>query len=385
MLIYGQVFRPVSKQLNVGKRRKNMNGNLCRTVFAAIFLLTATTGFAAAKSAHPTIEQHLGRLLYFDKDLSNPVGQACASCHLPKAGYADPDQELPVSEGAVTGRFGGRNAPSAAYAAFSPVFGPDQTGGQYIGGQFWDGRAPTLEEQAKGPFLNPVEMNNTKEGVVQAVRNSHYSWLFKLVYGPGSLDNTDTAYGLIAQAIASFERTAQVNHFSSKYDYYLKGKAALTEQENRGLQLFNGKGNCAACHPGTPADAKTPPLFTDFTYDNLGVPRNMEYPYYLMDPSPYPDPGLGKIVNDPAQNGKFKVMTLRNIALTAPYSHNGYFKTLKDIVHFYNTRDIPGMWPAPDVPETVNKTELGNLGLTDQEEDDIVAFLLTLTDGYACR
>jgi cytochrome c peroxidase len=362
-----------------------MNNNLCSTVFATIFMLVATTGFAAFKSTHPTPEQHLGRLLYFDKDLSNPVGQACASCHLPKAGYADPDQELPVSEGAVTGRFGGRNAPSAAYAAFSPIFGRDPATGQYIGGQFWDGRAPTLEEQAKGPFLNPVEMNNTREGVVQAVRNSQYARLFKLVYGPGSLDNTDTAYDLIAQAIASFERTDQVNRFSSKYDYFLKGKVALSKQEKRGLQLFNGKGNCFACHPGTSADGKTPPLFTDFTYDNLGVPKNMEYPYYLMDPSPYPDPGLGKTVNDPAQNGKFKVMTLRNIALTAPYSHNGYFKTLKEIIHFYNTRDIPGMWPAPDVPETVNRTELGNLGLTGQEEDDIAAFLLTLTDGYGCR
>ncbi len=99
----------------------------------------------------------------------------------------------------------------------------------------------------------------------------------------------------------------------------------------------------------------------------------------------YPDLGLGKIVNNPAQNGKFKVMTLRNIALTAPYSHNGYFNTLKNIVHFYNTRDIPGMWPPPDLAENINSTELGNLGLTPEEEDDIVAFLNTLTDGYFCK
>jgi len=111
----------------------------------------------------------------------------------------------------------------------------------------------------------------------------------------------------------------------------------------------------------------------------------MEYPYYLMNPSPYPDKGLGAIVNDSAQNGKFKVMSLRNIALTAPYSHNGYFKTLGEIVHFYNTRDIPGMWPPADVSENMNTTELGNLGLTLQEEENIVAFLLTLTDGYTCK
>lgn len=348
-----------------------MSKNLCGTAFSAILLMIAATAIAA----QPTPEQHLGRLLYFDRDLSNPVGQACASCHLPKTGYADPDQELPVSEGAVTGRFGNRNAPSSAYSAYSPVFGMDPASGNFRGGQFWDGRAPTLEEQAKGPFLNPVEMNNTREGVVQAVRNASYAWFFKLVYGPESLDDSDSAFDLIAEAIASFERSTQVNRFTSKFDYYLKGKVALTEQELRGLQLFNGRGNCSACHTSSSAAGKTPPLFTDFTYDNLGVPQNVEYPFYLMDTTPYPDLGLGVTVNDASQNGKFKVMTLRNIALTAPYSHNGYFKSLKDVVHFYNTRDISGPWPEPDVPETVNRAELGNLGLTGQEEDDIVAFI----------
>jgi cytochrome c peroxidase len=371
----------------MGKRRKMMRIGvfLLKTSSAVILLLLAATGIAVAVNAAPTKEEHLGRLLYFDKSLSNPVGQACASCHLPRSGYADPDQELPVSEGAVPGRFGGRNSPSAAYAAFSPVFAKAPDTAQYVGGQFWDGRAATLEDQAKGPFLNPVEMNNTKEGVVQAVRTALYARLFKQVYGYNSLDNVDSAYDLIAKAIASFERTAQVNRFSSKYDYYLKGKTTLTAREMRGLELFNGKGNCSACHPSVSADGTTPPLFTDFSYDNLGVPQNMEYPYYLMNPSPYPDKGLGAIVNDTAQNGKFKVMTLRNIALTAPYSHNGYFKTLNEIVHFYNTRDIPGMWPPADVSENMNTKELGNLGLSSQEEEDLVAFLRTLTDGYACR
>ncbi len=352
---------------------------------AVAIALVATVAIAVAKDVAPTQEQHLGRLLYFDKSLSNPVGQACASCHLPRAGYADPDQELPVSEGALPGRFGGRNSPSAAYAAFSPVFAKAPDTGQYLGGQFWDGRAATLEDQAKGPFLNPVEMNNTKEGVVQAVRTAPYARLFKEVFGFNSLDNVDSAYDLIAKAISSFERSAQVNRFSSKYDYYLKGNVTLTAQELRGLTVFNGKGNCSACHPSVSTNSKTPPLFTDFSYDNLGVPKNMEYPYYLMNPSPYPDTGLGKTVNDSTQNGKFKVMSLRNIALTAPYSHNGYFKTLSEVIHFYNTRDIPGMWPPADVGENVNMTELGNLGLSAQEEKDIEAFLLTLTDGYACK
>jgi cytochrome c peroxidase len=351
-----------------------------KLISVAAFLTVFMVGISIAQAAPPILEQQLGKHLYFDVHLSNPVGQACASCHLPKAGFADPDQELPVSEGAIPGRFGGRNSPSAAYAAFSPLFGLDPKTGLYVGGQFWDGRAANLVEQAKGPFLNPVEMNNTKEGVINAVRNSHYAWLFKVVYGFNSLDNVDTAYDLVAKAIASFEQTVHFNRFTSKYDFYLKGLVKLTAKEKRGLNLFNGKGNCAACHPSTSADGRTPPLFTDFTYDNLGVPPNMEFPLFSMEPSPYPDLGLGKTVNDPNQNGKFKVMSLRNIAMTAPYSHNGYFKTLKEIVHFYNTRDIPGLWPAPDVPETVNHTELGNLGLTSQEEDDIVAFMMTLSD-----
>jgi len=339
---------------------------------------------ASANGIAPLLEQQLGRLLYFDKSLSNPVGQACASCHLPTTGFADPDQDLPVSEGVIPGRFGTRNAPSVTYAAYSPTFYLDKDSGNYTGGQFWDGRAATLEDQAKAPFLNPVEMNNTKEGVVKAVRNGPYAALFKLVYGFNSLKDVESAYNLVAKAIAAFESIRLVSPFTSKYDYYLKGMAKLTPSEKRGLALFNGKGNCFACHPSTSADKKTPPLFTDFTYDNLGVPPNPDYPYYSMKPSPYPDLGLGKIVNDPEQNGKFKVMTLRNIAKTAPYSHNGYFKTLKEIVHFYNTRDTE-VWPAPDVPETVNRTELGHLGLTDREEDDIVAFLETLTDGYLIK
>ncbi|HMK50126.1 MAG TPA: cytochrome c peroxidase [Dissulfurispiraceae bacterium] len=346
-------------------------------VLISLFLVLTLSALAEAMTA----EQLLGKMLYFDENLSNPAGQSCASCHTPKAGFADPDKTLPVSEGAVPGRFGTRNAPSAAYAAFSPSFYFD--GQMWIGGQFWDGRAATLADQAKGPFLNPVEMNNTKDGVIAAVRTSHYSLLFKRVYGIHSLQNVETAYDNVARAIAAFEGTKQVNRFSSRYDYYLKGKVMLTQQELNGLALFNdpAKGNCSACHPSTSVGT-TPPLFTDFSYDNLGVPKNAEIEELVGTAVPI-DYGLGAIVGDTAENGKFKVATLRNIARTGPYGHNGYFKTLKDIVHFYNTRDVEA-WPAPEVPETVNKTELGNLGLTSGEEDAIVAFLMTLSDGYFC-
>lgn len=342
--------------------------------------VTGTT--ATVGAAMFTAEEHLGRMLYFDKSLSNPAGQSCADCHLPRAGFADPDQNLPVSEGVIPGRFGGRNSPSSAYAAFSPYFGVDPATGQYTGGQFWDGRATTLKEQAKGPFLNPVEMNNTMEGVVAAVTRSHYADLFRYVYGSTSLDNIEAAYDQIAQAIAAFEGSRQVNRFSSKFDASLKKRVKLSAQEQRGLNLFNGQGKCFLCHPSTSRDGGvTPPLFTDYTYDNLGIPKNTEYPFnILMLP---PDLGLGGFLADPGQDGKFKVPTLRNIALTAPYGHNGYFKTLKEIVHYYNTRDIPGLWPSPEVADNLNTTEIGNLGLTPQQEDDIVAFLMALTDGYS--
>ncbi|HWR89972.1 MAG TPA: cytochrome c peroxidase [Dissulfurispiraceae bacterium] len=350
-------------------------------VLAAVAALMLT---AAVDSEALTSKELLGRLLYFDDNLSNPAGQSCASCHLPKAGWADPDKSLPVSEGVVPGLFGGRNAPTAAYAAFSPDFYLDPVEGLWVGGQFWDGRAKDLVEQAKGPFLNPVEMNNTKDGVVNAVRASHYAWLFRQVYGRNALKDVATAYDFIADAIAAFEKTDQLNRFTSKFDYYVKGKVKFSAQEKMGLNLFNdpAKGNCAACHPSTSADGVTPALFTDFTYDNLGIPHNAEIDALVGAPVPV-DLGLGVTVGDSAENGKFKVSTLRNVARTAPYGHNGYFKTLKEIVHFYNTRDVAA-WPPAEYPDTVNNTELGNLGLTPAEEDAIVAFLMTLTDGYFC-
>lgn len=320
-----------------------------------------------------TSEEHLGRMLYFDKNLSSPPGQACAACHLPQAGFADPDQELPVSEGVIAGRFGGRNSPTSGYASFSPTFTMDANTGEYVGGQFWDGRAATLKEQAKGPFLNPVEMNNTEEGVVEAVRNSHYADMFRTVYGADSLNDVTTAYDLIAQAIAAFESSKQLNRFSSKYDAYLKKQVQLMESEANGLQLFNN--NCSGCHTSTSAGGAAP-VFSAFTYENIGVPSNPEVIALADLPADYVDLGLGAFVDDPAQNGKFKVPTLRNIALTAPYTHNGYFKTLKDVVHFHNTR-VDAL--APEYPKTVTNAT-GDMGLLETDEDDIVAFLLTLTD-----
>jgi cytochrome c peroxidase len=361
-------------------------------------LLAATALAVACLLAVPVFAQdltpmeELGRRLYFDENLSTPPGMSCATCHDPGEGFADPDTDVPVSQGIVPTRFGNRNSPSAAYAAFSPVFHYDEEEGLYVGGQFWDGRAADLTEQAKGPFLNPLEMKNpNKKVVVNRVYKSDYAQLFFDVWGPDAFDDIETAYDRIAESIAAFETTDELNQFSSKYDYYLRGEVELTAQEAFGLQVYDDPalGNCAACHPSEPGPSGEPPVFTDFTYDNLGVPRNPENPFYYIsdefnpDGEDFIDYGLGGVLGLPEEMGKVKVPTLRNIAVTPPYMHNGAFATLHEVVDFYNTRDVPGAdWPPPEVPENVNTDELGDLGLTPTEVDAIVAFLETLTDGY---
>ncbi len=355
---------------------------------------------AAGASAQGTLSQQerLGKKLLFDTNLSDPAGQACAACHGPQVGYTGPDANInaagAVYEGAVTGRFGNRKPPAAAYAGDSPVLHWDGT--QWVGGMFWDGRATgatlgdPLAEQAQGPFLNPLEQNNASaQVVIDKVLASSYQNLFLQV-----CTDATKYYECIARSIAAYERSTEVSQFTSKYDYWLKGQAKFTGEEQKGLELFNGKAKCANCHVA--------PNFTDFTYDNLGVPRNPLNPFYTelyWNPlgSDWVDTGLGGFLKSAgypadiynAEWGKQKAPTLRNVDLrparnfVKAYSHNGYFKSLEEIVHFYNTRDVPGAgWPAPEVAANVNKTEMGNLGLNHGEELAIVAFLRTLSDGY---
>lgn len=342
-------------------------------------------------------KESLGKSLFFETRLSNPDGQSCASCHAASAGFTDPFHVLPVSRGVLPLRFGSRSAPTAAYSKFSPPLFFDKVDGTYVGGLFWDGRADTLEQQAQGPFLNPLEMHNAnREQVIGDIARSPLAAAFKKVYGQQSLDpaNTNQAYLQLADAIATYERSQEVSPFTSKFDYYLKGQVKLTNREARGLALFNGKANCFACHPSTVQGNEPGPLFTDFTYDNIGIPKNWLNPYLYMSKDLNPDGigfidyGLQKTVAsfDPDasdQAGRFKVPTLRNLELSSPYGHNGYFFTIKQIVHFYNTRDVPvALWPQSEVPQTVNHDELGDLGLTNEEEDDLILFLRTLTDGF---
>ncbi|MES0328193.1 MAG: cytochrome c peroxidase [Gammaproteobacteria bacterium] len=327
--------------------------------------------------------QALGEKLYFDENLSSPVGQSCASCHLPEAGFADPDSHFPVSEGVISGRFGNRNTPTASYAAAIPELQFDILRNRFLGGQFLDGRANTLEEQAQGPFLNPLEMNNTKQGVIEAVRLSNYASDFEIVFGQDSLDDVDSAYEEIAQAIAEFERTELFSPFSAKLDAVQARTAVFTQAEQRGLNLFTGKADCGRCHGLT----NTQSVLTDFSYHNLGVQANINNPFYSLDSSlnsdgnAFVDLGLGAVLNDARENGKFRVPTLRNVAITAPYMHNGVFDSLQQVIDFYNSRDTNPDQPPAEVD--VNKDRgIGDLRLTQGEIDDLIAFLNTFTDGY---
>ncbi len=349
-----------------------------------------------------TPQEELGKALFFDENLSAGANQSCATCHDPAVGWTGPDSMInahgSVYPGSYPDRFGDRKPPTAAYGGDSPVLYFDEAEGLWIGGMFWDGRATgwilgdPLAEQAQGPFLNPVEQALlTKADVVQRAQNSKiYGALFAQLC-PGS--DVDQLYDCIGYAISAYEKSSEVNPFTSKFDYWLKGEAKLTGQELRGLELFEGKAMCSACHISEPGPNGEPPLFTDFSYDNLGIPKNPENPVYAHTPD-FVDPGLGGFLRDKvpgadweAELGKHKVPTLRNVDLrpskkfVKAYGHNGYFKSLDEITHFYNTRDVE-MWPDPEVPETVNTDELGNLGLTKGEENAIVAFMKTLSDGY---
>lgn len=328
----------------------------------------------------------LGRQLFHDTSLSEPAGQSCATCHTLEKGFADVESRS-VSEGAVKGLYSQRNAMTVSYSMYIPNLYYDEKDETYVGGLFWDGRVHSLQDQAALPFLNPVEMgNHNKKMVVDKVKKTSYYPLLIRLYG--DTENVDSIYSYVTDALAVYQSSDEVNPFSSKYDAYLEGNYSLTSQEKLGLELFENKGLCASCHILEPDSRAERILFTDHTYDNLGIPKNPNNPHYRV-PSAYfllssdsVDLGLGIIVGNADENGKFRVPTLRNVELTAPYGHNGYFKTLEEIVHFYNTRDISDEFPSAEYPATVNKEELGNLKLTQEEETAIVAFMKTLTDGY---
>jgi cytochrome c peroxidase len=272
----------------------------------------------------------LGKQLYFDTRLSKDNTISCATCHDPALGWSD---KGPTSKG-IAGQMGGRRSPPVSNSAYNPL-------------QFWDGRSPSLEDQAKGPIQNPIEMGNTHQAMIRTVADiPGYVEEFRRVFGQGPITVQQ-----VADAIAAFERTVVTT--DSKFDRYARGDhAALTKLEKQGLEVFNGKGHCSACHWGA--------NFSDGRFHNLGVPA--------ADPK-NPDQGRYAVTKNPADMGAFKTPTMRDASLRAPYLHDGSEKTLESVIDFYNRgagKDAnldPLMVP---------------LGLTRLEKKALVAFIKAL-------
>lgn len=349
----------------------------------------------SALMAEDMKKEDLGRILFFDVNLSKNRTQSCATCHNPNAGFVD-DRDNGVKKMASLGddgkSLGDRQAPTASYAKFSPTFHFDEKTKKYVGGQFWDGREATLEGQAGGPPLNPVEMGmSDKKAVVDRLKeNSLYVDSFKKIFGADIFKNDDKAYEAMTIAIASFERTDEFSPFDSKYDRYLKGEYDLTPLEDLGKSIFfsNNNNSCANCHvlKGEDKEGET---FTNYQYHNIGTPTNNEL--RAKNGVKAIDEGLlaNSNVSDVAQKGKHKVPTLRNVAVTGPYMHNGVFKDLKTVVEFYdkyNNKDrnidpeTNKPWDEPEVKDNISLQELKANKLTDRKVEALVAFMKLLTD-----
>ena len=377
----------------------------------------------------------LGARLFADEGLSLNGNQSCQTCHEPSEGFAAPLSGVSargsVVEGSEPDQFGDRKPPSAAFATLAPVFAAG--GNNASGGNFWDGRATgeilgnPASDQAMGPFLNPKEQALPDQACViwllaqepTYVSAFHSIWQVDLgaiafpdgvssicttfTTSPGALVPLSTAdrttveeqYRNVARSIAAFENT--FNTFDSPFD-----RGQLTAQEAEGEKLFSSKGKCQQCHD----DKGSTPLFTDFEFHNLGVPVNPDNPVHNLTSRTF-DPGLGGFTGDPAHLGKFKTPTVRNVAMgqNRTFMHNGALVDLRQVVQFYNTRDVlpvctddavlndpaqwgpdgAGCWPPPEYPENLDTRNMGNLGLTDAEVDAIVAFMAALNGSGGAR
>jgi cytochrome c peroxidase len=410
----------------------------------------------------------LGQALVFDKTLSAGKNEACAFCHTPAAGFQDGVTAFTPAAGIFPGtysyRAGFRIPPSLAYSEFAPLLqfhpGTKNTPAEFTGGLFWDDRAAGLvtgdpgSDQAAFPLVNPLEMAFPDPAcVVRRIAIGRYAREFVAAWGditvswpsdtdkicaqpnngganqtPLKLSKSDrvtvaAVIGFVGQNIEEYAQSTLASPFTSKYDAVQAGKAQFTPAEKAGYKLFTGAAHCSLCHGfSLPEGVHTPPLFTDFSARNTGIPHNTEVPYltenrpdkngYVANPSgpSFIDEGVGAFLASPLDTnptfqaqaanfiGTFQAPTLRNVAaLPAPgatrtFMHNGFFSSLLLIVHFYNTRDVlprcignTGVgvtcWPAPEV--AANETTLiGNLGLSANDEANVVAFLGTLTDGY---
>ena len=438
--------------------------------------------------------EQLGKDIFYDDTLSSPAGYSCATCHVPQTGFTGPNSSLNLVAGplpgVIPGRFGRRNPQPIPYAAFSPrgPFLSGLEGGTYVGGTFWDGRTPDNATQARMPFLDQNEMANTPSGpypphaggfsplLAQKIAGRPYAPLFETVFGRDVFKNStdEQIYDLTTAAIAIYEASAEINQFSSKWDASTNGTPPMhiytfTPSEENGRVLFFGKALCSECHSSAKLDVVMQAThgkdtFTMYCYANIGVPKNPANPFYVntnSDSNPqgcnqlgaqFVDYGLGANPNPapdgtrfmdvkpgdvPQFNGMFKATSLRNTDqrpspnFVRSYMHNGVFKSLEEVMHFYNKRNVATnslgqekafdwsagapagytpIFPPPesmDFPANVQNItgitpaeftaqhprpgdegtiaangQVGNLQLTPQEETDLVNFLKTLTDGY---
>ncbi len=380
-----------------------------------IFYASAAVAAVSVVQAPPfaTLAQ-LGRLMFFDPSLSASGKLACGTCHDPKYAYGPPPGKALAVGGKDMAQSGTRAVPSLRYLNGAPPFqeqhhfvdgdvGP-------IGGLTWDGRAANLRDQAAIPLLAANEMANASPAdIVRKLRKTPYATRFRAAFGEDIFDRPQRAYEAALAALEAFQQVPEEFYpYTSRYDAFLRGEVELTEAEERGARLFKdpAKGNCASCHLGV-SRRGAPPPFTDFDFVNVGVPRN---PRIAANANPgYYDLGLcGPQRKDLSARreycGFFRSPTVRNSAIREVYFHNGVFRSLREVLEFYNERDLhpEKFYPLnpdgsthqyddmpPGYPDTVDhdppldRKPGSEPALTSADIDDLIAFLGTLTDGYS--
>ena len=360
----------------------------------------------------------IGRALFFDPSLSASANMSCGACHDSQRAFG-PANDSPVQRGGIDHRsFGVRAVPSLMYMQNVPAFvdhyydddGDDSIDQGPAGGLMWDGRAQTAHEQARLPLFSPFEMaNKSIESVIAKVQRAPYAARFRENFGERIFEDNALAFKAVLLALETFQQSpAEFYPYTSKYDAWLRGEIALNPQEKRGLAAFNdaSKGNCARCHPSAKRRGAFP-QFTDFGYAAIGAPRNQAIP--ANADGNYYDLGLcGPLRTDLAGKneycGMFRTPSLRNVALRRVFFHNGVLRRLVDVVRFYAERDTqPEKWYSrgadgatvkfDDLPPQYRgnadaRTPFGRHAgdapaLSEADIADVVAFLNTLTDGYA--
>ncbi len=370
--------------------------------FSLVSLLVTALVFAASddESLRQTWMTDLGAALFFDVNLSRDRTQSCATCHDPARAFVDWRDNGVAAAASLGGdmvSLGDRNAPTLSYASLIPAFHRNSEG-DYVGGLFLDGRAADLAAQAGSPPLNPLEMAQAdKSAVVERLQESEmYQVAFKALFGEAIFADVDATYEAMTQSIAAFEQQAFFSPFDSKYDRFLRGEYELSREEELGMTLFFSEQftNCNQCHQLNTLPGSERETFTNYHYHNIGVPRNRQLRVAngLLDG--HTDQGLlaNPQVDDLAQAGKFKVPTLRNVAITAPYMHNGVFQELETVIQFYNkynsrseaaqiNPETNERWGEPELSANISMTELESGPFLDERRvSALVAFLKLLTD-----